>query len=109
MPDRGAMDDPVVASGVSSEENPAERPDLLVRPYIGSGGPSSPSEEDDGGVSAWFPAAPVGQDTVPISGAPAKAAARRRAGRHRPPRSHTVRSAVGIAAGGIAVLAIGIF
>jgi hypothetical protein len=105
------MGDPAVSSGVSSEGHPDERSDGLVRPYIGSGGPASPAEGDDGGISAWFPAAPVDQDE-PHSGAAATAAERRRGrrpGRHRPPRSRTIRSAAGIAAGGVAVLAIGIF
>jgi non-reducing end alpha-L-arabinofuranosidase len=76
-----------------------------------------------GGASAWFPASPYEQDTVPSAPAPASAlvsatgAGQRRngpAGRHRmlitvPQRFRTIIATAGIAAAGIAALALGIF
>jgi Alpha-L-arabinofuranosidase B (ABFB) domain len=109
------MEDPGVSSGVSSGEDPEKQHRRLVRPYVGSGDPASLQEANDGNASAWFPAAPVGQESAPPS-APATAAEHPggAAGRHRllPSTSHRFRStsaATGVAAAGIAALTVGVF
>jgi hypothetical protein len=103
------MEVPGVSSGVSDGEGPDERPDRLVRPYVGSGGPVSSAHVDNSGVSEWFPASPFKQDSAPF--APAMAAEPRRsgaAGRHRPLSVGPHRRFLAAVAG-IAVLTVGVF
>lgn len=103
------MEDPGVSSGASGGEGPDERPDRLVRPYVGSGGPVSSAHVDNSGVSEWFPASPFKQDSAPF--APAMAAEPRRsgtAGRHRPLGVGPHRRFLAAVAG-IAVLTVGVF
>jgi hypothetical protein len=120
------MEDPGVSSGNSGGKDPGQRPERLARPYVGAGDVVSPAHAGDGGMSEWFPVAPLEQDTALLA-APAVAGevrTSRTTGRHRPPvaalhrwfpaatgrhRSRRIGTTAGIAAAGITVLAVGAF